>query len=471
MKKQLLLIVLFLFLSSDIFPNDSWIRIYQSGTWQIKSFYKIQNPGGTNSIYVQHNSEYSLPDPGNGAVKKYSAVNNSWTDPANGFLNTKCATCVDPPSVYTWCAEVPFFMISPSDNDFMLNFQITPCASCPDAGTYISYDRGMNSQSFYYPFGCGGTFIYPNGGDINPEDDDICYYGYVDFSNNMIPTIFKSTNKGANWSALSGIENLRHTGPSNSWDNLSGGFIKINPFNTDYIFTVHRDYMMLSTDGGYNFFSISIPPLKELSFDYTDNIIYGVTQNRIYISYDNGLTWTSSGFPYNLNTLEVSPDNNDIIYAGTQTGLYRSTNKGASWYAYNNSFTPSKNVIGLSKEMNSGDTVIVSTDDGVYKVFRDFLTGVDNSNNLIPEEYRLEQNFPNPFNPSTKIKFELMKPGLTSLKIYDGLGREVSTLVNDALQAGSYEVEFNASDHSSGIYYYKIISGEFSETRKMILTK
>ncbi len=469
MKKQLLFIALSLLVSSNLFPNDSWTRIYQSGTWHIQSFYKIHNPGSSNSIYIQHNSEYTLPDIDNGAVKKYSPVNNSWTDPANGFLNSKCATCVDPPYIYTWCAPVPFFMISAADNDFMLNFQITPCASCPDASTFVTYTGGMSSQNYYGLFGCGGSIFYPYGGDINPDNDSVCYYGFVS-QNYFTAGIFKSVNRGANWTQLIAIPDLRHTGPSN-WDNMSGGFIKINPFNTEYIFTVHRDYMMLSTDGGYNFASINIPPLKELAFDYTDNIIYGVTQRKIYKSNDNGLTWSMSDVPFHLNTMEVSPDNNNIIYAGSETGLYRSTNQGISWYAYNNSFSPSKNVIGLSKDLNSGDTIIVSTEDAVYKVFRDFLTGFGNANNLIPEEYRLEQNYPNPFNPSTTIKFQLMKPGITTLKIYDGLGREVTSLVNNALQAGSYEIEFNASQYPSGIYYYKITSGEFSQTKKMILAK
>jgi len=91
----------------------------------------------------------------------------------------------------------------------------------------------------------------------------------------------------------------------------------------------------------------------------------------------------------------------------------------------------------------------------------------------MPSEYLLYQNYPNPFNPSTKIKFSIPKntSGITSLKLFDILGREVSTLINESLQAGTYEVLFDGSNLSSGIYFYKITSGDYAASRKMILLK
>ncbi|WP_337873146.1 T9SS type A sorting domain-containing protein, partial [Ignavibacterium sp.] len=100
----------------------------------------------------------------------------------------------------------------------------------------------------------------------------------------------------------------------------------------------------------------------------------------------------------------------------------------------------------------------------------------------IPTEFKLEQNYPNPFNPTTKIKYTIPDVGsglaLTVLKVYDILGNEVVTLVNDYKPAGSHEVEFNADHLASGIYFYKlqavpsISSGQgFIETKKMILIK
>jgi hypothetical protein len=98
-------------------------------------------------------------------------------------------------------------------------------------------------------------------------------------------------------------------------------------------------------------------------------------------------------------------------------------------------------------------------------------TGIINLNGLTPEKYSLSQNYPNPFNPATKIKFEIAKNSLVSIKIFDLLGREVKNLVNDNLTAGSYEVTFNASEFSSGVYFYKMVSGDFSQIKKMMLLK
>jgi len=91
--------------------------------------------------------------------------------------------------------------------------------------------------------------------------------------------------------------------------------------------------------------------------------------------------------------------------------------------------------------------------------------------NGIVREYSINQNYPNPFNPSTKISYSIKEEGLVTLKVYDVLGKEVATLVNENKAVGNYEVDFNASHLSSGIYYYKIIAGDFVQTRKMILIK
>lgn len=88
-----------------------------------------------------------------------------------------------------------------------------------------------------------------------------------------------------------------------------------------------------------------------------------------------------------------------------------------------------------------------------------------------PTEYSISQNYPNPFNPSAKIKFALTKTALTSIVVYDILGREIRTLVNKELGSGYYEVNFDASNLSSGIYFYRIQSGAFTQTKKMILMK
>ena len=89
----------------------------------------------------------------------------------------------------------------------------------------------------------------------------------------------------------------------------------------------------------------------------------------------------------------------------------------------------------------------------------------------IPKEMKLEQNFPNPFNPSTRISFTLPKPGEVKIEIYNTLGQRVEILVNQYMLAGNHEVEFNAQNLSSGIYFYSIEAGEFHDVKKMILIR
>lgn len=99
------------------------------------------------------------------------------------------------------------------------------------------------------------------------------------------------------------------------------------------------------------------------------------------------------------------------------------------------------------------------------------LTDVKLTNKEVPDGFTLSQNYPNPFNPSTKIAFKIVGSGNTTLKVYDILGKEVATLVNENLPAGSYDVSFDAKNLSSGTYIYRLQSGNSVSTRKMILMK
>jgi len=101
----------------------------------------------------------------------------------------------------------------------------------------------------------------------------------------------------------------------------------------------------------------------------------------------------------------------------------------------------------------------------------DVVTGISDSEPVMVERFTLANNYPNPFNPSTKIQYSLPTSEYVSLKVYDIIGREVATLVNTQQSAGSYDVEFNASNLTSGVYFYKINAGSFDAVKKMLLVK
>jgi hypothetical protein len=99
------------------------------------------------------------------------------------------------------------------------------------------------------------------------------------------------------------------------------------------------------------------------------------------------------------------------------------------------------------------------------------VTGNPEEVEIIPTEFALYQNFPNPFNPSTLIKYQVPEKSFVSIRVYDLLGEELVTLVNEEKSAGSYEVNFDAGQLSSGFYIYTIKAGNFTSTKKMILMK
>jgi hypothetical protein len=116
----------------------------------------------------------------------------------------------------------------------------------------------------------------------------------------------------------------------------------------------------------------------------------------------------------------------------------------------------------------------------IYNITEGQPIGVNNNNNIIPEKYSLSQNYPNPFNPYTKIKYQITKldngkwkdeNSLITLKVFDVLGKEITTLVNEKQNPGYYEVGFDATNLPGGIYFYKLIVGDYSETKKMVLIK
>ena len=123
---------------------------------------------------------------------------------------------------------------------------------------------------------------------------------------------------------------------------------------------------------------------------------------------------------------------------------------------------------------NSSDDCLVLWSDlnfsGLYATYCASASAVGNDRNP-PNNYSLSYNYPNPFNPSTKIEYKISDPGFVSLKVFDLLGREVTTLINEEKPAGSYNVSFDASDLSSGVYYYRLTLGSYVETKKMVLLK
>ena len=128
--------------------------------------------------------------------------------------------------------------------------------------------------------------------------------------------------------------------------------------------------------------------------------------------------------------------------------------------------TLGQNLIGVSSNANNISNA------GFWYQATDLITSVEQiENDLLPTEFRLEQNYPNPFNPSTTIQFSLPKTSNVTIRIYDILGREVATLLDEEYQPGQYKIIFEAGQLASGLYMYRIQAGDFRETKKLMLLR
>ena len=165
-----------------------------------------------------------------------------------------------------------------------------------------------------------------------------------------------------------------------------------------------------------------------------------------------------------------------FVYNGTSNLLVEICYDNTSYTSYSpvNATSVSNMTYGYYTDNSTGCTMT----SGAVQSYRPNLAltistalGTGNSTTVIPDKYEMSQNYPNPFNPVTKINFALPKQGLVTLKIYDILGREVRTLVNEVKQAGNYSVDFNGAEFSSGVYFYRIESNDFTDVKRMILVK
>jgi hypothetical protein len=165
----------------------------------------------------------------------------------------------------------------------------------------------------------------------------------------------------------------------------------------------------------------------------------------------------------------MSSDGSKIIAGYLPGRLFVSTDGGNNWAETQ----PDGNVDAMweSASINSDGTIIIAGSlDGRLYIHKDVVSDIKGRHEL-PKEFNLSQNYPNPFNPVTTINYQLPKDGQVTLKVYDILGREVKTLVNEFKQAGYYKAAFSASNLASGIYIYEIRVNEFRAVKKLTLLK
>jgi hypothetical protein len=189
----------------------------------------------------------------------------------------------------------------------------------------------------------------------------------------------------------------------------------------------------------------------------------------VYLSSNSGVSWTrsSSGITVSdVYRIAVSPSGH--LFAATLNGVFRSTNNGLYWTEFNSGLT---NQLAFSLVVDASGFLHVGTlGGGTFRTVQP-TTYADPASDKTPSSFVLNQNYPNPFNSSTKIRFVLPRAGYVTAKVYDIVGRELSTLASAIFPPGEHTVQWDATGYPSGVYFYRFQTGDIVQTKKLILLK
>jgi photosystem II stability/assembly factor-like uncharacterized protein len=353
----------------------------------------------------------------------------------------------------------PYANISFNKIQFLNN--TTGYASAEYTSLFKTTNGGDNWYTIY-------TGLYPQ--DMAVLNKDTILFVY---SSGLSGGVYRTTNGGLNWQPLG------TTGGS-------GQPYRIYMFNKDLGFNLGSE-LKKTTNGGVNWFVVTGGAF--LGMQFIDSLTGWKCNGDIKKTTDGGLNWISQQLPQNIQFISNGISSNSLVNINNQWGvggtillnnklyglIYKTTNGGVNW-GYQ--LTDTSIHIGHFDYIKfiSSMTGWAYTNSGIHTKNggsdTTFYTWVNNNTTTISKDYILFQNYPNPFNPSTNIKYQITNSKYITIKIYDINGREIITLVNKKQNAGNYEVEFNASNLTSGIYFYTLfVDGIRIDTKKAILIK
>ncbi len=276
------------------------------------------------------------------------------------------------------------------------------------------------------------------------------------FAGSTYDGVFRTTNNGASWNQL-------NNGLGTLW-------VSALAFVGENLYAGTNSGIYLSTNYGtsWSFAGMQYKWIK--SFCLNNGKLFASIDDGLY-SLDTPDLWNQLEIP-DFSIFQFIQSYNNLLFAGTSDQLILSENNGLTW----RSIFQSPNDAFINSLFVNNDYIYCGTwGEGLWKIkLSDIITDVEEKTASI--EFALAQNYPNPFNPNTSIEYSVPRDSKSAwsnvkLIVYDILGNEVAVLVNEQKSAGKYKVNFDAGNLSSGIYFYKINTGDFIQTRKMMLIK
>ncbi len=270
--------------------------------------------------------------------------------------------------------------------------------------------------------------------------------------------LFKSSDGGSSWQ-------LANSGLTSKVFALGFG-----ASGNQYAATGSGVYCSQNNGKSWSACSKGLPNDAVISISCSENKLFAGTDNSgIYCSTDSGANWFASNTGLLAKSIQsISVNSTKKIFIGSKDGIFFSPDSGITWVSLNQGLTYS-DVRSIVFDRD-GYAYAATYGGGVFKT-TESTTSVNEHSITIPKAFLLMQNYPNPFNPSTIISFAIPVRSIVSLKVFDILGREVSTIVSGELEPGSYTQQWNAATMASGVYFYRLQAGTYSETKKLLLLK
>jgi photosystem II stability/assembly factor-like uncharacterized protein len=281
--------------------------------------------------------------------------------------------------------------------------------------------------------------------------------------------LLRTTNGGTNWnSAATLLQNGSETGWTNSMDWIGSQYGWIGTDN---------DRIYRTTDGGSSWTASSTTFGNSMAVSFIDELNGIAGGDGTDRTTDGGVTWSTSpaqvpGTAFGSASVNLPPGRWYFI-SGNE--VYKTFDQGNSFNLEYSQANVYQHIAMEVVRVGVNDWICgyaVGDNGTITKYIEVYtITDVKTSTGLLPNEYSLMQNYPNPFNPNTVIEYSIPQSGFVTLEIYNLLGEKVASLVNGMQEAGRYEINFDASNFASGIYFYNLKSGSFNSVKKMLLMK